>query len=103
RAAIIKRNLELAGMFPFVLLGRLAGKLFKLKTKHVVFLFYPCGEIGGSIQVNADIANCIKDVKPLIIFSKKPKNNLFRDRFDIEGVRVIDLHKYIDNKLYHFV
>jgi glycosyltransferase involved in cell wall biosynthesis len=51
--------------------------------------------------VNADIANCIKNKKPLIVFSKKPKNNGFKKLF--EGFDVIDLHKKIDNKLYHFV
>jgi glycosyltransferase involved in cell wall biosynthesis len=90
-------------MFPFVLLGKLAGRLFPLKTKHTVFLFFPSADIGGSIKVNADITNCIKDQRPLIIFSKKPKNNQFRHLFEIEGVRIIDLHKYIDNKWFHFV
>lgn len=103
KAALIKRNLELAGMFPFVLLGKIAGKIFKLKTKHNIFLFYSWADIGGSIQVNADIANCIKDAKPIIFFSKKPNNNQFRDRFDIEGVRVMDIYPYIDNKLFHFM
>lgn len=103
RSSITKRNTELLFMFPFVLLGRLAGKLFPLKTKHDIFLFFPSADIGGSIKVNADIATCIKDRKPLIIFSKKPKNNGFRHLYDIEGVRVIDLHRYIDNKLFHFV
>ncbi len=103
RAAVVKRNLELAGMFPFILLGKLAGRMFRLKTRHNIFLFFPGADIGGSIKVNADIAECIKDAKPLIIFSKKPRNNKFRHLFDIEGVRVIDLHKYIDNKFYHFI
>lgn len=103
RTAVIKRNIELLLMFPFVLLGRLAGKLFPLRTKHHVFLFFPSADIGGSIKVNADITRCIQDQKPLIIFSKKPKNNQFSHLFDIEGVRIIDLHKYVDYKWYHFV
>lgn len=103
RKAVVKKDLELFLMFPFVLAGKLAGKLFPLKTKHHIFLFFPSADIGGSIKVNADIINCIKDQKPLIIFSKKPKNNQFRHLFDIEGARVIDLHKYIDNKWLHFV
>lgn len=53
--------------------------------------------------MNADITACIKDQQPLIIFSKKPGNNEFRRLFDIEGTRVIDLHRYVDNKWYHFV
>jgi len=103
RTALIKRAVEQVGMFPFVMLGKLAGKIFKLSTKHKVFLFYSWADIGGSIQVNIDIVNAIKDARPLIIFSKKPRDNKFRDRFNIEGVRVWDIHKYIDNKAYHFV
>jgi L-malate glycosyltransferase len=103
RTSVLKRNIELVIMYPFVLAGKLAGKLFPLKTKHCIFLFFPSADIGGAIKVNADITNCIKNMKPLIIFSKKPKNNQFRHLFDIEGVRVIDLHRYVDNKWYHFV
>lgn len=103
KTALFKRNTELFLMSPFVLLGKLLGRLFTLNTQHNIFLFYPSADIGGSIKVNAEIAECIKDASPLIIFSKKPKNNEFRKMFDIPGVRVLDLHKYIDNKLYHFV
>ena len=103
QTSVLKRNFELVIMFPFVLAGKLVGKLFPLKTKHQIFLFFPSADIGGSIKVNADITNCIKDQKPLIIFSKKPENNQFRHLFELEGVRIIDLHKYIDNKLFHFI
>ena len=103
RTAIVKRNIELIIMSPFVFLGKLAGKLFPLKTKHYLFLFSPSADIGGSIKVNAEIMECVKDQKPVVIFSRKPKNNQFRHLFEKEGVRIIDLHKYIDNKLYHFV
>jgi glycosyltransferase involved in cell wall biosynthesis len=103
KRAIVKRNLELVGMFPFVLLGKIAGHIFKLSTRHNVFLFFPWADIGGSIKVNADIAACVKDARPLVIFSKKPRNNEFRKLFDIDGVRVIDLHRYIDKKPLHFI
>jgi len=102
-AAKRKLRLEMIGMFPFVLLGKIAGYIFRLNTKHTVFLFYPNGDIGGSPQVNIDLANCIKDKKPLVIFSKKANNNQFREKYDIDGVRVLDIHKYIDNKIFHFV
>ena len=102
-AAKRKLQLEMIGMFPFVLLGKIAGHLFTLKTKHRVFLFFPNGDIGGSPQVNIDLANCIKDKNPLIIFSKKPGNNQFREKYNIEGIRVLDIYKYIDNKFFHFV
>jgi len=103
KAAVIKRNIELVIMFPFVVLGKLAGTIFPLKPQRNVFLFFPASDIGGSVKVNADITECIKDQKPVIIFSKKPMNNQFRSLFEIEGVRIIDLHKYVDYKIYHFV
>lgn len=103
KKAVLKRWLEYIGMLPFVLLGKLYGMLFPLKTEHTAFLFFPSADIGGSIKVNADLTNCIIDKKPLIVFSKKPRNNGHKDLFEIPGVRVIDLHKKIDNKLYHFV
>jgi len=102
-AAKRKLWLEKVIMYPFVFLGKIAGHFFKLRTKHHVFLFCPNGDIGGSPQVNIDLANCIKDQKPLVIFSKKPNNDLFREKYNIDGVQVIDLHKYIDNKAFHFI
>jgi glycosyltransferase involved in cell wall biosynthesis len=103
KAAVRKRNIELVIMFPFVVFGKLAGTLFPLKPQRNIFLFFPSSDLGGSIKVNADITECIKDKMPVIIFSKKPKNNQFRSLFEMEGVRIIDLHKYIDYKIYHFV
>ncbi|HZE85572.1 MAG TPA: glycosyltransferase family 4 protein, partial [Puia sp.] len=103
RKAVLKIRLELIAMFPFVLLGKLWGRLFPLESRHSIFLFFPSADIGGAIRVNADIVSCIADRKPLIIYSKKPKNNGFASLFDLEGVRVLDLSGRIDNKLWHFV
>jgi len=90
-------------MSPFVLLGKCWGRMFPLKSSHGIFLFFPSADIGGSPKVNADIATCVKDKKPLIIFSKKPNNNQFLEMFQIEGVDIIDLHPYLDRKPLHFV
>src|SRR5690348_1781228 len=103
RKAKLKLKMELALMFPFVLLGKCYGWLFPLKTRHKVFLFYPNGDIGGSPRVNIDLAECIKEANPLVIFSKKPLNNQFRHLYNIPGVRVIDLQAYIDKKALHFI
>jgi len=103
RKALLKRRIEEVFMFPFVLLGRMAGSIFRLSTSHRVFLFFPNGDIGGSPQVNIDLTRCISDTKPLIIFSKKPQNNQFREMYNLPGVRVLDLHKWIDKKYIHFV
>jgi glycosyltransferase involved in cell wall biosynthesis len=99
--ARLKRLLEQAVMMPFILLGRLYGNLFPLKIQTRIFLFFPSADIGGAIKVNADIAHCLKQENPLIVFSKRPKNNGHADLF--RPFRVMDLHRKIDYKLIHFV
>ena len=101
--AILKRKIEAVLALPFVLLGKLMSPFFRLKTKHKLFIFCPSADIGGANKVNADLCKCFADKSPLVIFSKKPKNNEFLPLFQIPGVRVIDLHRFVDNKLYHFV
>ncbi|MCC6258048.1 MAG: glycosyltransferase family 4 protein [Chitinophagaceae bacterium] len=103
RKALLKRKIEEVFMSPFVWLGKLLGRLFPLSTQHQVFLFFPNGDIGGSPQVNIDLTHCIRDTRPIIIFSKKPSNNQFREMYNIPGVRVLDLHKWIDKKYLHFI
>jgi len=103
RKAVLKRKIEYLGMWPFVMAGKLYGRLFPLKTPTSIFLFFPSADIGGAIKVNADVADCVQDYHPLIIFSKKPKNNGYINLFDMPGIRQLDLHKKIDNKRYHFV
>ena len=98
-----KLKLEQIIIFPFVLLGKLFGLIFPLKTKHNIFLFFPSADIGGSPQVNIDITQCIKEQHPIIIFSKKPNNNKFKEQFAIDGVKILDLHPYIDKKIFHFI
>jgi len=100
---IIKLKIELILMHPFVLLGNLYAIFRPLKTKHKIFLFYPNADIGGSIQVNLDLAKCLKDKNPLIIFSKKAKDNKFKNKYKELNLRIIDIHKIIDNKLFHFM
>ncbi|MDP4150096.1 MAG: glycosyltransferase family 4 protein [Bacteroidota bacterium] len=103
RRAKIKIRLELVGMFPFVLLGRIYGRLFPLRAPGNLFLFFASADLGGAIKVNADILDCVADRQPVIIFSKRPRNNGFRSLFYRKGVTILDLHKRIDNKLFHFV
>ena len=103
RRARIKFKLEQIGMFPFVVAGKLYGKLFPYKGPESIFLFFSSADIGGASIVNLDIAKCVKDKKPLIILSKNPKNNGFKDLFYKADIPIIDLHRKIDNKLFHFV
>lgn len=90
-------------VLPFVWLGKIAGNLLPLKDNTGIFLFFPSADIGGAPRVNIDISRCIEDRKPIIIFSKKPKNNLFIEEFRCLNAIIIDLSPYIDNKLFHFV
>ena len=103
QSSLLKKNIELIIMSPFVLAGKLAGRIFRLHHSHQLFIFCPSADIGGSIRVNADIAICLKDKSPIVIFSKKPKNNKFLHLFESEKIRTIDLHRYIDNKAFHFI
>jgi hypothetical protein len=103
KEAVLKRRIEHIAILPLVWLGKLAGKIFPLKTKNSIFLFFAAADLGGAPKVNLDITECLKENNPLIIFSKKPKNNKFLPAFQKTGVRFIDLSKKIDNKLYHFI
>lgn len=90
-------------MAPFVGLGWLCAGFFKLHSSHRVFIFSPSADIGGSVKVNVDLCECFRDLAPLVIFSKRPKNNEFLHLFESTGARTVDLHSYVDHKLYHFV
>jgi L-malate glycosyltransferase len=103
KSSVIKKNIELVLMWPIVLMGKIAGRVFRLKTNHSIFMFFYNADVGGGIKVNADILHCIKDKKPLVIFCKKPKNNKYKHLFEVDGVRVMYLDKYLDNKWFHFV
>jgi len=100
--AVRKLRLERIGMFPFVLLGKWWGRLFPLQEPASLFLFFPSLDIGGSTKVNADIVECLTDRRPLIILSKQPRNSGFRSLFP-EKARILDLHRKIDHKWYHFM
>ena len=52
RAAKRKLMIEKAGMFPFVLLGRICAYFFRLNTKHRVFLLFPELVIMGFFREN---------------------------------------------------
>ena len=103
KAAIKKLRLERIGMAPFVWLGKLGSFLFPLKTKHDIFLFFPNADIGGSPRVNAELTHLLKNKNPLVIFSKKAHNNQYRRRFEAEGLKILDIHKWIDYKAFHFI
>ncbi|MEO7209376.1 MAG: glycosyltransferase family 4 protein [Chitinophagaceae bacterium] len=103
KRAKIKFALEQIIVFPFMLAGKIYGKISPLKNKTNLFLFFPNADIGGAPRVNADITGCVQDAKPLIIFSKKAANNKFLHLYKLAGVQVLDLHRLIDKKIFHFI
>ena len=103
KQSLIKQSVEYILILPIVILGRLFGMIIKPPKKYTHFLFFPSADIGGSVKVNAEITECIRDKKPLIIFSKIPQNNKFKDLFILEAVDILDLSKWIDNKAFHFI
>jgi len=90
-------------LFPLIVFGKILGRLFPLKKQNSYFLFFPSADIGGSPKVNADILFLLKNKNPLVIFSKKPTNNGFKELYDSAECTIIDLHQLIDNKLFHFI
>ena len=101
--ARIKFKIEYLIIYPIVLVGKFVGYFYKPKSQPTHFLFFSSADIGGSVKVNAEITKCISMCNPLIIFSKKPKNNKFISLFEIENVSKIDISNWIDNKYYHFM
>lgn len=103
KQACIKRNIELLLLSPFIVIGKCLGYLIAPPIKTSIFLFFPSADIGGSPKVNATILQLLKAQSPLVIFSKYPNNNGFKDLFYSADTKILDLHRLIDNKYYHFI
>ena len=103
RQACWKRSIEAIMIAPFVFFGKCAGFFMPCPSTSRFFLFFPSADLGGAPKVNADLLQILKAENPLVIFSKKAKNNGFRDLFHLPGVHVLDLSKGIDSKWIYFV
>lgn len=103
RQSILKRKIESILIYPIILLGKLFHQFFPIETNFDLVMFCPSADIGGANKVNADICKCFPEKKILIIFSKKSKDNGFLLLFKIPNVTLLDLHKKIDKKYFHFI
>lgn len=103
RQAILKRRAESILIFPIIFLGKIGYHFFSKKGFYDLVMFCPSADIGGANRVNADICKCFPEKKILVIFSKKPANNGFLILFKQPNVTIIDLHKKIDVKWFHFI
>jgi len=103
KQALFKRKIETAIAWPIVMVGKLLSPFLRPKSQHQLFIFAPSADIGGANMNNADLANAFTHLHPIVIFSKKPKNNQFLHLYETPQVTIWDLHKKIDYKLFHFV
>jgi glycosyltransferase involved in cell wall biosynthesis len=103
RQARIKRNVEDCLVFPFILTGRMLAWFIKPPIETSCFLFFPSADLGGAPKVNADITSLLRTKNPLIVFSKKPKNNGFLSLFQLNETHILDLHRAIDQKAWHWL
>ena len=101
--ARIKRHVEDCLVFPFILIGRILAWFIKPPVQTDCFLFFPSADLGGAPKVNADITSLLRTKNPLIVFSKKPKNNGFLTLFQLKETYILDLHKAIDHKAWHWL
>ena len=100
--ALRKRKIETALAWPAVMSGKLLSSFFRPKSKPRLFIFAPSADIGGANVINADIVRSFSYLEPVVIFSKKPKDNQLLHLFELPGVRLWDLHKKIDFKTRFF-
>lgn len=103
RFARIKQKTEHILLLPLVWFGRMIGMFYRKPNPGGIFLIFPNRDIGGSFRVNADITRLMAIYKPLVVFTKKENNGGLRPLFELEGVTILDLSKWIDNKYYHFL
>lgn len=102
KAFILKRNIEHLFIYPFVLLGRLIGRLQPLGGSYDFFYFFPFYHIGGAEKVHYQIAAATSGGRGIIFITKKSLNNLYYQQFAQAGCRLVDVSKYTDNKLLYF-
>jgi Glycosyltransferase len=102
RLLIIKRCIEDIVIFPFVLMGKLAGSLYPLKKEYDIFFFFPFYHIGGAEKVHGEIAKAIGNENCIIYFTRKSHNDLFLKPFKDSGCNIRDISKYTDNKFLYF-
>ena len=68
----LKRRIEQAIMFPFVLAGKLIGRLNPLPASdYDLFCFFPIYGLGGAEKVNAAILKALPDKKIMLFFTRK--------------------------------
>ena len=103
RQSQIKIFIEGILNLPFLIFGKILGVLICKKVRKKYFLFFSSADIGGAPKVNLDILQLLPIGDAVIIFSKRPKNAGFQYRFMETKVQIVDLSKFVDHKIIHFM
>ena len=94
----IKRRIEQAFMYPFVLYGMYKVPVEMRSTEFDIFFFFPGYAIGGAEIVNTNIVSCFPDKKICIFFTKKSENDKMLPLFKLPNSVLYDISKWTDNK-----
>ncbi len=103
RHYILKRKIENALLFKFILLGRFLAKLKPLKKEYDNFFFFPFYHTGGAEKVHALISQATGNAHCIIYFTRKSADRNFYNDFEKSGCTIKDISAYTDNKWIYFV
>ncbi|MEY3350458.1 MAG: hypothetical protein RIQ50_569 [Bacteroidota bacterium] len=95
---LIKRSLEDAVMYPFILLGKACASFLLPNERFDLLLIFPFHHLGGAERVHLNISRALSKKKCLILFTRKSDSVGFRSAFELTGHRIIDISAYTDNK-----
>jgi glycosyltransferase involved in cell wall biosynthesis len=103
RLYIIKRQIEDAILFPFIVLGKLLALMKQPEKEYEIYFFFPFYHIGGAEKVHAQVAQAMGNDRCIIYFTRRSHNRLFYEQFVASGCVVKDISKYTDNKFLYFL
>jgi glycosyltransferase involved in cell wall biosynthesis len=85
-------------MFPFVLAGKILGRIYALDEEFDVFFFFPGYAIGGAERVNSEIIKTVEDKRVIIFFTKKSPNEGMKHFFERPNVVCREISRWTDDK-----
>jgi glycosyltransferase involved in cell wall biosynthesis len=95
---IVKRRIESALMFPFIVLGRIIGGLQKRENFDIYF-FFPFYHIGGAEKIHYQIAQTFAGKNCIIYFTRRSQGRLYTEEFNKTGFVIRDISGFTDNKI----
>lgn len=64
-----------------VAIGKAIGTILPVSNPSSLFFFFPFQHVGGAEKVHADVVSCFAEQKPWVFFTKRSRNNRFRQLF----------------------